>query len=692
VRIHSRKIRALRKALAVSGAGVLVLAIAPLILVSSPAGATGTPLFNDSFTGTTSSQLWTLPTWPDGSNDACLTAGTNTSATPIPGCDLGTPDASGDGALRLTDNSDSQVGSILSPTPLPTVDGLDISFTSYQYDGSGADGIAFDLAATNPSDPTDPTSVGAAGGSLGYAPLATTDDGIPHAYLGFGLDSWGNFEGPTDDADASCTGTDDNGVGGYSQEPESMGVRGPGNNTTAYCLLDRLNLPNGVTLGSPGATSRSGVAVPVEVVLNPSSATNIVGASSACTVPANGWMFAAKPLGQSTWECESGALPTTANNTELANTSDFPTSWINTTTGLPEELVLGWTASTGAATEIHEITGLSATSLTPAPELGLTNTDSGHGALSPESTNPHITLTASVLASSPVSEDGDITVSDSVPSDLSPTGATGTDWGCLVTGQTLICTYHPTSPIDAGTSLPAITVPVTVAAVTADLTNVASVSSTDGASAHATDHIDLSTSQATTPGAPRDPAVTLDGGVGIVTWSPPVSDGGSGILHYTVTASNGSTCVAVAPATTCRVSGLKIGTSYTFTITATNAVGTGPRARTQLSKDQAVAFFAENSFLIPVGSPSAAALAALARVIASDHDSVVVLTATTDHLGSVSYNKWLSRQRALTVKRLLEIALERLDAGPVSFVIHADGISKIYPTLALNRRVTAVAE
>ena len=64
----------------------------------------------------------------------------------------------------------------------------------------------------------------------------------------------------------------------------------------------------------------------------------------------------------------------------------------------------------------------------------------------------------------------------------------------------------------------------------------------------------------------------------VVTWTAPASNGGAAITDYTVTSSPGGFPATPAPPAA-RWPGLTDGTPYTFTVTATNAAGTGPRPR-----------------------------------------------------------------------------------------------------------------
>jgi Fibronectin type III domain/NHL repeat len=72
---------------------------------------------------------------------------------------------------------------------------------------------------------------------------------------------------------------------------------------------------------------------------------------------------------------------------------------------------------------------------------------------------------------------------------------------------------------------------------------------------------------------PSDVHATSSGRSHTISWSPPTYLGGATITSYRVTASpGGASCVTTT--TSCTISGLSDGAPYTFTVTATNAVGT----------------------------------------------------------------------------------------------------------------------
>jgi hypothetical protein len=85
---------------------------------------------------------------------------------------------------------------------------------------------------------------------------------------------------------------------------------------------------------------------------------------------------------------------------------------------------------------------------------------------------------------------------------------------------------------------------------------------------------------ATAPGAPSGVSASPATAQALVSWTAPSSNGGSVITGYTITPYIGSTAQtpakASATATSTTVTGLTNGTGYTFTVTATNAIGTSP--------------------------------------------------------------------------------------------------------------------
>ena len=84
----------------------------------------------------------------------------------------------------------------------------------------------------------------------------------------------------------------------------------------------------------------------------------------------------------------------------------------------------------------------------------------------------------------------------------------------------------------------------------------------------------------TIPTAPQFVKGAAGNGSITLLWFRPASNGASAITGYTATDGQGDSCVTST--TSCVISGLSNGTSYSFSVTATNAMGTGPAATSPL--------------------------------------------------------------------------------------------------------------
>ncbi|MEC4114171.1 hypothetical protein VSO92_08625 [Myroides pelagicus] len=130
-------------------------------------------------------------------------------------------DPVGDGWLRLTEDENNQFGYATLNRSFPSSMGvvLDLEFVS--WGGSGADGFSFFLfdATYNPVKGSKPFVIGARGGGLGYtnSNFHKTKHGVSGAYMGVGIDEFGNF---------GSSGDGKNGGFGNKEFPNTISIRG----------------------------------------------------------------------------------------------------------------------------------------------------------------------------------------------------------------------------------------------------------------------------------------------------------------------------------------------------------------------------------------------------------------------------------------------------------------------------------
>jgi alpha-tubulin suppressor-like RCC1 family protein len=208
-----------------------------------------------------------------------------------------------------------------------------------------------------------------------------------------------------------------------------------------------------------------------------------------------------------------------------------------------------------------------------------------------------VTATNAIGTSLPSAPSTDVTpfTRPDAPLDVSGTsedGASHVSWsapafdgGAAITGYAVQAT-DSTTPANGGQSC---TTAGSLACAVSGLTNgdayTFTVTATNPGGTSPASAASAAVTPATTPGAPTD--VTGDPGDAsvAVSWSAPDFDGGAAVSAYTVTAIDTTTpangnqqCGWVSGALACTVSGLTNGDDYTFEVTATNRMGTGPAA------------------------------------------------------------------------------------------------------------------
>jgi hypothetical protein len=135
------------------------------------------------------------------------------------------------------------------------------------------------------------------------------------------------------------------------------------------------------------------------------------------------------------------------------------------------------------------------------------------------------------------------------------------------------------------------------------------------------------------PNAPTVVTATPGNAKATITWTAPAPNGGTAITSYTATASPGGAFATTADgtATSIDVPGLLNGTSYTFTVVATNAAGSSA------ASTASTAIFVGSP--VAPGSPSGVAgvgQAVLSWTVPANNGSAIVSYTVTPYEGATA--------------------------------------------------------
>lgn len=229
----------------------------------------------------------------------------------------GVSDPVGDGWLRLTTTGTNQATSAYYNQAFNSANTtVYAKFDFESYGGTGADGITFFLF-----DGSKTFGVGAYGGSIGYAQKTLAGggganiNGMNGGYIGVALDEYGNFSSASEGRVGGLGGT-------TGLVPDSIGVRGPGQDLNGYAFL-----------GGSGtlATSIDSFARPTQI----NTMQVLLSATNQLTVTLQ----------------QGGVAPQTVIQMDLSGYAR------------PETLKFGFSAGSGASTNFHDIRNLNVTTL-----------------------------------------------------------------------------------------------------------------------------------------------------------------------------------------------------------------------------------------------------------------------------------------------------------------------------------------
>lgn len=338
----------------------------------------------------------------------------------------GTIDPVGQGWLRLTNNTGNQTGFAYNNTSFDLSQGVLIQFDYATWGGSGADGYSvylFDAGVT-------PFNIGAFGGSLGYAQklppaVATAVPGISGGYVGIGVDEYGNFSNPTEGRYL-----------GPGPNPNTVTVRGP-----------IVGFGGGAVGQTTGTTSYPWIATSANngsLWYNGSPRPDQTSANYRKVV------------------IEISPAPNPAVNVWVQFGYNQPITQMITNQALPaistsQLLKIGYAASTGGATNYHEIRNLLVTSLntSTAIDLGITKSAVNPGTGLPLTSiavgSPiRYIVTARNYGPNNVTATG-VGIVDTLPADIDPASIS---WTCAASGGASCGAASGTGNLNTTANLP----------------------------------------------------------------------------------------------------------------------------------------------------------------------------------------------------------------------------------------------
>ncbi|MEG5247824.1 DUF4347 domain-containing protein, partial [Microcoleus sp. ARI1-A1] len=469
-----------------------------------------------------------------------ITAGTSSGILPGLG-----GDAAGSGALRLTSNGVALPAFVLYDNPIPSTEGLKITFDFFAYNGTTSpgpngfitpqpgDGISFFLIDGTAS----PTTAGGFGGSVGYANVNTAASpntpGLVGGYVGIGLDEFGNFSNPTEGrsgpapaqippANPPIPGEQPNSLGGY--RPDSITLRG--SQAGGYAFLTNAispigidNIPKTIDFRDPGfdfdntvTTTRDAAKRSIQITLDPSTS--------------------ATPKLTIALDLNNDGLFTGAGET-LIDIPNLVTA--NGNAAIPPTFKFGFASSTGVATNFHEIRNLKIETVNPNPTslADVVTIKSGPAFVKPNGSITY-TITTTNRGPQPAQQ---VFVQDQIPDELLPPypanpSVTSSNGG-IYSSTTRNVTWPKIPVLNPGET---VTYTLTVGlpgslAIGRTLTNTASSSS-------ATFDPDLSNNDGSAPLGQQQTTLTATVADLVTTKSGPVTSVAGSRITYTLTTAN----------------------------------------------------------------------------------------------------------------------------------------------------------